>query len=60
MGSAASERGIAIALLGVLFHSFVSCVIAGVSILSAGRIPFLRRHAVAGAILYGFGVSRGL
>ena len=56
MGNAAFEGGIATALLGVLLHFLVSFVIAGVFILSADRIPFLRRYAIAGALLYGFGV----
>jgi hypothetical protein len=56
MGNAAFEGGVATALLGVLFHYFISFVIAAVFILSADRIPFLRRYAVAGALLYGFGV----
>jgi uncharacterized membrane protein YagU involved in acid resistance len=56
LGNAAFEGGIATALLGVLIHFFISFVIAGVFILSAGRIPFLRRYAIAGSLLYGFGV----
>ena len=55
MGDAAFEGGIATALLGVLIHFFISFVIAGVFILSADRIPLLRRYAIAGALLYGFG-----
>jgi uncharacterized membrane protein YagU involved in acid resistance len=31
-------------------------VIAGVFIVSADRIPFLRRNAIAGSLLYGLGV----
>jgi uncharacterized membrane protein YagU involved in acid resistance len=56
LGNAASEGGIATALLGVVFHLIISLVIAGVFILSADRIPLVRRHAIAGALLYGFGV----
>ena len=56
MGNAAFEGGIATALLGVLLHFLVSFVVAGVFILSADRIPFLRRYAIASALLYGFGV----
>jgi hypothetical protein len=56
LGTAAFAGGIATALLGVLLHFFVSVVIAGVFILSADRIPFLRRYAIVGALLYGFGV----
>jgi hypothetical protein len=56
LGDAAFEGGIATALLGVFFHLVISFVIAGVFILSADRIPLLRRYAIAGALLYGFGV----
>jgi uncharacterized membrane protein YagU involved in acid resistance len=56
LGNAAFEGGIATALLGVLIHLFISFVIAGVFILSAGRIPLLRRYTIVGALLYGFGV----
>ena len=55
LGNAAFEGGIATALLGVLIHFFISFVIAGVFILSADRIPLLRRYAIASALLYGFG-----
>jgi hypothetical protein len=53
---AAFEGGIATALLGVFFHLIISFAIAGVFILSAGRIPLLRRYAIAGSLLYGLGV----
>lgn len=56
LGNAAFEGGIASALLGLLIHFFISFVIAGVFILSAERIPLLRRYAIAGALLYGIGV----
>ena len=56
LGNAAFAGGIATALLGVFFHFFVSFVVAAVFILSADRIPLLRRYAIAGALLYGFGV----
>ncbi|MBE7552115.1 MAG: hypothetical protein HS126_13685 [Anaerolineales bacterium] len=56
LGMAAFEGGIATALLGVFFHLIISLVIAGVFILSAGRIPLLRRYAIAGSFLYGLGV----
>ena len=56
LGNAAFEGGIATALLGLLIHFFISLVIAGVFILSAERIPLLRRYAIAGALLYGIGV----
>ena len=56
LGNAAFEGGIATALLGVLIHLLISFVIAGVFILSADRIPLLRRYAIPGALVYGFGV----
>jgi hypothetical protein len=56
IGNAAFAGGIATALLGTFLHFCVSFVIAGVFILSADRIPFLRRYAIAAAFLYGFGV----
>ena len=56
LGNAAFAGGIATALLGVLFHFLVSFVVAGVFILSADRIPLLRRYAIPGSLLYGFGV----
>lgn len=56
LGNAAFEGGVATVLLGLLFHLIISFVIAGVFILSADRIPLLRRYAMAGALLYGFGV----
>lgn len=56
LGDAAFEGGLATALLGLLLHLLVSFVIAGIFILSADRFPVLRRHAVAGSLLYGFGV----
>jgi hypothetical protein len=56
LGAAAFEGGIATALLGVLFHLVISFAIAAVFILSADRIPLLRRYPIAGALLYGFGV----
>jgi uncharacterized membrane protein YagU involved in acid resistance len=56
LGNAAFEGGIATTLIGVLIHFFISLVIAGVFILSAERIPLLRRYAIAGALLYGIGV----
>jgi uncharacterized membrane protein YagU involved in acid resistance len=56
MGESAFADGIATALLGVLFHFLISMVIAGVYILSANRIPLLRRYPIVGSLLYGFGV----
>ena len=56
LGNAAFAGGIATALLGVLFHYLISIVIAGVFILSANRIPLLRRYLIPGSLLYGFGL----
>jgi len=56
LGESAFAGGIATALLGVLFHYLISIVIAGVFILSANRIPLLRRYIIPGSLLYGFGV----
>ena len=55
-GLSAFEGGNRTALLGVLFHLVISFVIAGVFILSADRIPLLRRYIIPGALLYGIGV----
>ena len=56
LGAAAFEGGIATALVGLLLHLIISVVIAGVFILSADRIPLLRRHPIPSSLLYGFGV----
>jgi hypothetical protein len=56
LGNAAFAGGIGTALLGVVFHFFVSFIVAGVFILSADRIPLLRRYAIPGSLVYGFGV----
>ncbi|MBZ0295261.1 MAG: hypothetical protein K8L99_22045 [Anaerolineae bacterium] len=56
LGESAFAGDTGTALVGVLFHLIVSLVIAAVFILSADRIPFLRRNIIAGALLYGFGV----
>ncbi len=56
VGVVAFAGGIATALLGVLFHFIVSFIVAGVFILSAGRISLLRRYSVVGSLLYGLGV----
>jgi len=56
LGNAAFEGVLATALLGVLFHFLVSFVVAGVFILSADRIPLLRRYVIVGSLLYGIGV----
>ena len=56
LGESAFAGGIATALLGALFHFLFSIVIASVFILSADRIPLLRRYVIPGSLLYGFGV----
>jgi hypothetical protein len=56
LGNAAFAGGIGTALLGVFFHFFVSFVVAAVFIVSADRIPLLRRFAIPGALVYGVGV----
>jgi hypothetical protein len=56
LGNAAFAGGIGTALLGVLFHFIVSFVVAVVFILSADRIPLLRRYPIPSALAYGFGV----
>ncbi len=56
LGESAFAGGITTALLGALFHYLISIVIAGVFILSADRIPLVRRYVIPGSFLYGFGV----
>ena len=56
LGNAAFAGGIGTVLLGLFFHFFVSFVVAAVFILSADRIPLLRRYAIPSALVYGFGV----
>jgi hypothetical protein len=56
LGESAFAAGIATALLGVLFHFLFSIVIASVFILSADRLPLLRRYVIPGSLLFGFGV----
>lgn len=56
MGDAAFAGGLATALLGFVLEFVLTILIAGVFILSADRIPLLRRHVIIGSLLYGFGV----
>ena len=56
LGNAAFAGGLATALLGVLFHALVCFAVASIFILSADRIPLLRRNVVVGSLLYGIGV----
>jgi hypothetical protein len=54
LGDAAFAGGIATALLGLFFHFVVSFAVAAVFIVSADRMPFLRRNAILGSLVYGF------
>jgi hypothetical protein len=56
MGDAAFAGGLATALLGLILEFVMTIIIAGVFILSADRIPLLRRQVIIGSLLYGFGV----
>ena len=56
MGDAAFAGGLATALLGLILEFVMIIIIAGVFILSADRIPLLRRQVIIGSLLYGFGV----
>lgn len=56
LGQAAFDGGIGTALLGAFFHFVVSFAVAAVFILSADRIPLLRRYVIPGSLVYGFGV----
>ena len=56
LGVAAFAGGPVIALLGVIIHYGVSFVVAAVFILSASRLPVLRRNAILGGLLYGVAV----
>src|SRR5512141_3346358 len=56
MGNAAFTGGLATALLGLILEFVMTIIIAGVFILSADRIPLLRRYLIPGSLLYGFGV----
>ena len=56
MGDAVFTGGLATALLGVILEFMMTIIIAGVFVLSADRIPLLRRYVIVGSLLYGFGV----
>lgn len=56
MGEAAFEGGVPAALLGLFFHYVVSFGVTAVFLLAADRIPLLRRNAILGSLVYGFGV----
>jgi uncharacterized membrane protein YagU involved in acid resistance len=56
LGESAFAGGIATVLLGLVIHFLISFIVAGVFVLSAERIPLLRRYPIVGSLLYGFGV----
>lgn len=56
MGDVAFAGGIPTALLGLFLHYVVSFGITGVFLLTADRIPLLRRYAIPASLVYGFGV----
>jgi hypothetical protein len=56
MGEAAFAGGLTTALLGLILEFAMTVIIAGVFILSADRIPLLRRNVIVGSLLFGFGV----
>ena len=56
MGNAAFTGGLATALLAVILEFIITVIIAGIFVLSADRIPLLRRYLIPGSLLYGFGV----
>jgi hypothetical protein len=56
MGNAAFAGGLATALLGLILEFLMTTIIAGIFMVSAARIPFLRRYVIPGSLLYGFGV----
>jgi hypothetical protein len=56
IGNAAFTGGLTTALLALILEFIMTIIIAGIFILSADRIPLLRRHVIPGSLLYGFGV----
>lgn len=57
LGSAAFAGGYMTALLGLLIHFVISFVVAGVFILAASRLAFLRRTIFVSALVYGAAVN---
>ncbi len=57
LGLAAFAGGYATALLGLLIHLVLAFVVAGVFILAASRIAFLRRSIFLSAMVYGAAVN---
>lgn len=56
LGVSAFEGGTTDALIGVFLHYVVAFVVTCVFILSAERIPFLRRNLILGSLVYGMAV----
>jgi len=56
IGNAAFTGGLATALFALILDFVMTIIIAGVFILSADRIPLLRRYVIPGSLLYGVGV----
>ncbi|MBI1278226.1 MAG: hypothetical protein GC179_08875 [Anaerolineaceae bacterium] len=56
VGVSAFEGGTGTALLGIFFHLIISFVISVIFVVSADRIPLVRRYMIPTALLYGFGV----
>ena len=56
IGNAAYAGGFVTALLGLILEILMCIIIAGVFIVSANRIPLLRRYVIPGSLLYGIGV----
>jgi hypothetical protein len=57
LGLAAFAGGYTTALLGLLIHLVIAFVVAGVFILAASRIAFLRRTVFLSALVYGVAVN---
>ena len=57
LGAAAFAGGYTTALLGLLIHFLISFVVAGVFILAASAIAFLRRTVFVSALVYGAAVN---
>lgn len=57
LGLAAFAGGYTTALLGLLIHVVVSFVVAGVFVLAANNIAFLRRTVFVSALVYGAAVA---
>ena len=57
LGPAAFAGGYTTALLGLLIHFVISFVVAGVFILAASQLAFLRRTLFVSALVYGAAVN---